>query len=423
MSTIDGRYLSHRQAFSGAEDRRHSDLSNEDRAFEEKLAQLQQQDTGQQQVRDKRQLGALFEGIGELIEAGTETGAAVTEAAEAGAVAEGAVEAGAEGAAEAGAVAEEAGEAGAIGGGGTTSASPTPISQRPEIITLDGRVIPPNVGDQLRYSTSSAEDVTESASTAGAGAAAADADVATAGVDAAPQTTVSGRLKLGEGVTAERLSAPVLEKGPAGSLVSQSKPVPLVLSSSRRTILLSDKGAGAKPIVFRGTESKIYDTLEENAGRVIEHEPRKPGEELAEASEGSRSIYAGFVPDSGAAGTLTTPVQDAAVKVFRNAAGLSVRTGGIPSAEITAESLDTSGHVSQLLSNLFGKAGKGGASLVSKLKRMGALAQAAKGLADASQKTMLKISQYPEDGLTLVGTDSTTFGDIAETLRALPNRG
>ncbi|QPC43012.1 hypothetical protein HW532_10110 [Kaustia mangrovi] len=124
--------------------------------------------------------------------------------------------------------------------------------------------------------------------------------------------------------------------------------------------------------------------------------------------------------DRGAARPPTMSGRDIAVKVCRQVVGLSIRTGGFPSAEIA---FDTPGHASQSLSSLFAKAGKSGSSLVSKLKQIRSLTPAAKDVASASQKTMLKISQYPEDGLTLVGTDSATFGDIAETLRALPNRG
>ncbi len=366
MVAIERSSPSDRQAFSGTEDGGRSDPSNEDRAFEAKLVQLQQQDTGQQLVRDKRQPPSVLippDGRVTFGEVG-DTPFSVSSAED---VPESASTAGADAAAA----------ADAIGGGGNISASPTPISQRPGYIQPDGRVNPPNIGDPLGSSTSNAEDVSESTSTTGA-------DVATAGGDAAAQTTVSGPLDLGEGVTVQRLSAPVLEEGPAGSPVPQSEPVPL-RASSGGAYLLSENGADAKPIAFRGTESEIYDTLDENAGRVIEREPRKPGEDFAEASEDTRSIYAGFVADRGAAGSPDTP-----------------------------------GHVSQLLSNIFGM---GGASLASNVQGLESLAQAAKSLADASQKTMLKISQYPEDGLTLVGTDSTTFGDIAETLRALPNRG
>jgi len=344
MVVIDRSSPSNSQAFSGTEDRGRSDPSNEGRAFDAKLAQLQQKATGQL-VRDKRQMSDIT-------------------------------------------------------------------------FRADGRVNIATSADS-GFSTSSAEDVPESASATGADTAAADTDVATAGGDAAPRTTVSGPLDLGEGVTVQRLSAPVLEKGPSGSLVTQSKAVPL-RASSQGPYLLSDKGAGAKPIAFRGTESKIYDTLEKNASKVIAYEPRKPGEDFAEASEGPRSIYAGFVADRGAARPPTMSGRDIALKVCRQVVGLSIRTGGFPSAEIA---FDTPGHASQSLSSLFAKAGKSGSSLVSKLKQIKSQAPAAKDVASASQKTMLKISQYPEDGLTLVGTDSTTFGDIAETLRALPNRG
>ncbi|QPC43013.1 hypothetical protein HW532_10115 [Kaustia mangrovi] len=359
MVAIERSSPSNSQAFSGTEDRAHSDPSNEDRAFEAKLAQLQQQDTGQQLVRDKRQ--------GPIIMVGSDGRNAIGEVGDT-AFSLSHAEDVSESASAAGAGAAAAADA--TNGGGNISASPTPISQRPGYISPDGRVNPPNIGDPLGSSTSNAEDVSESVSTAGA--------------DAATQTTVSGPLKLGEGVTAQRLSAPVLEEGPAGSPVPQSEPVPLAASNGG-AYLLSESGDDAKPIAFRGTESEIYDTLDENAGRVIEREPRKPGEDFAEASEDTRSIYAGFVADRGAAGSPDTP-----------------------------------GHVSQLLSNIFGM---GGASLASNVQGLESLAQAAKGLVDASQKTMLKISQYPEEGLTLVGTDSTTFGDIAETLRALPNRG
>ncbi len=238
------------------------------------------------------------------------------------------------------------------------------------------------------------------------------------------------------GVTAERLIDPVYVDGGWYSVVPQRDPTAL-LPSSRGTYLLSDRGAGVRPIVFRGPQSAIYETLAANAGETIENvpdsRPEKPEDWWTKPEHwsedttserppiheyGDNPIFAGFVKDPGVKPGLHL-INDSGTRALKQIANLGMRfnyAGPAPGSAVGAaiKGLKASSTVQKKVTGLIG---------LIKARNTSKYAKAPADMAELilahkdSQKTMLKITNHPEKGLTKVGNGSVKLGAIAYILK------
>ena len=246
------------------------------------------------------------------------------------------------------------------------------------------------------------------------------------------------------GVTVERLTDPLYLAGDWFSLIPQRDPTALA-PSPWGTYLLSDRGAGVRPIVFRGSQSGIYDTLTANANEIIENisqnwlknpeqRPEKPedwwtkpedwSEEVATERPshpdnfGDNPIFAGFVKDPGVKPGVHQ-ANDYGTRALKQIANLGLRfsyAGPAPgsAAGAVVKGLKASSTVSKKLGDLIRltKVGSGAG-----MRDVFAVPNVVFDLFKDSQKTMLKITNHPEKGLTQVGNGSVRLGDIAEILK------